>query len=161
MILLVLAGFGLLGFLLAIMQGGVKKQPKRYQYIAKKHVMTRHEERFFRILSEIFADKCYVMAQAHLSALLSHKVKGQNWRAAFSHINGKSVDFVLIKKDSLEVVCAIELDDASHEENERRIRDKEVERIFAEAKLPLVRFRDIRAMSRQEIVDKIAESSKL
>lgn len=61
----------------------------------------------------------------------------------------------------MEVVCAIELDDASHEENERRIRDKEVERIFAEAKLPLVRFRDIRAMSRQEIVDKIAESSKL
>lgn len=137
-----------------------KHEAKKYHYRAKSHVMTRYEEKFFRILNEIFADKCYVAPQVHLSALLDFKLSGQNWRGAFLHINGKSVDFVLLRKDNFEVICAIELDDASHESLERKKRDEEVERIFREAKLPLVRFRGVDRMSKQEIVDKIAEAMR-
>ncbi len=70
------------------------------------------------------------------------------------------MDFVLLRKDNFEVICAIELDDASHESLERKKRDEEVERIFREAKLPLVRLRGVNRMSKQEIVDKIAEATR-
>ena len=57
--------------------------------------------------------------QVHLSALLDHKVKGQDWRIAFRHINGKSVDYVLCDKATLQPVYAIELDDYTHEPRTR------------------------------------------
>ena len=104
--------------------------------------------------------KWYVVPQVHLSALLNHKVKGQNWKGAFQHINGKSVDFVLLSKENAKPICAIELDDSSHDRNDRLSRDEEVERIFKQAKIPLARFRNINNLSRQDIVRIIAEAVK-
>ena len=76
----------------------------------------------------------------HLSALFDHKVKGQDWKFAFRHINGKSVDYVLCDRSTLTPVYAIELDDFTHSRSDRIERDSEVERIFRQAQLPLVRF---------------------
>lgn len=36
-------------------------------------------------------------------------------------------------------VCAIELDDSSHEREDRRVRDIEVERILEQAQIPFIR----------------------
>ncbi len=131
-----------------------------YKYIGRGHIMTKREEKFFRMLNEIFHDKCYVVPQVHLSSLLNHKVKGQNWNAAFSHINGKSVDYVLLRCHDLSVLCAVELDDASHDITCRVERDKEVENIFQSAHIPLVRLRSLENMSKQEIVDCFAKVIK-
>ena len=61
-----------------------------------------------------------------LPTIVDFKVVGQNWKAAFRHINGKSVDFVLCEKDNVAPVFAIE-------------RDGEMERILRQAGLPLLR----------------------
>lgn len=125
----------------------------KYEYRAKKHLMTSREEYCFVTLNRIFNKKYYVIPQVHLSALFDHQINRQNWKGAFAHINGKSVDFVLLDKHTLAPVCAIELDDSSHDTAERRSRDNEVERIFEQAKLPLVRLRQFEKMSAREIVD--------
>lgn len=137
-----------------------KARPK-YLYTAKKHIMTSHEEKFFKILCEIFEHKCYVIPQVHLSALLNHKVKGQDWRSAFYHINGKSVDFVLCRRSDLSPLCAIELDDSSHDSVQRIERDVEVERIFQYANLPLVRFRNTESLSKQDIVNQLSSNIRM
>lgn len=129
----------------------------KYRYAKKKTIMTPYEQRFFLILTEIFNQKCYIIPQVHLSKLLNHKIKGQNWRGAFSHINGKSVDFVLLRKSNLEPLCAIELDDWTHTLQNRQKRDYEVESIFQSAGLPLARFHNIDELSKQEIVDHITQ----
>ena len=120
--------------------------------------MTRREEKFFVNLSEIFGEKCYIVPQIHLSALLDHKIPKQNWRGAFAHINGKSVDFVLLRRKDLSVLCAVELDDSTHSVESRVKRDAEVERIFCQAKIPLVRIKAPEKMSKQEIVNLFADS---
>ena len=102
-------------------------------------MMTRPEERCFRRLQSKYGDKYYIVPQVHLSAIFEYRIKGQNYRGAFSHINGKSVDSVLLDKKTLEIYCAVELDDFTHEREDRILRDKEVERIFAEAGAKLVR----------------------
>ncbi len=132
----------------------------KYRYFAKNYVMTQRENEFFKLLNDIFGSKWYVVPQVHLSALLNHKVKGQNWKSAFNHINGKSVDFVLIGKDTMKTICAIELDDSSHNSAKRQERDEEVERIFAAANIPLARFRNPEKMSRQEIVETVTLAIK-
>ena len=131
-----------------------------YRYYSKPYIMTERENKFFTTLNDIFGSKWHVIPQVHLSALLNHKVKGQNWKAAFRHINGKSVDFVLISKETNKTICAIELDDSTHKYKNRAERDAEVERMFADAKMPLARFHSIDKLSRQEIVSTVADAIK-
>ena len=129
----------------------------QYRYYAKPFVMTSRENECFKILNEIFSSKWFVVPQVHLSALLDYRVKGQNWNAAFRHINGKSVDFVLIGKESYRVICAIELDDSTHNKPERKERDVEIERIFNQAKIPLVRISKFEAMTKAELAKVITD----
>lgn len=129
----------------------------QYRYYAKPFVMTSRENECFKILNEIFSSKWFVMPQVHLSALLDYRVKGQNWNAAFRHINGKSVDFVLIGKESYRVICAIELDDSTHNKPERKERDVEIERIFNQAKIPLARISKFEAMTKAELAKVITD----
>lgn len=141
----------------------IKKQYKKfrtgepYHYSRKNALMTNAERRFFELLVEMAADKFFVFPQVHLTALLEHKVEnGQWWDAAFVHINGKSVDYVICDRQSLCPLVAIELDDWSHELEHRKKRDIEVERIMTEAKVPLVRFANIKEMNKTEIISKIS-----
>ena len=118
-------------------------------------MMTRAEEGVFRKLVELCEGQCYVVPQVHLSSLFEHKIRGQRYGAAFSHINGKSVDFVLLDQESLKPLCAIELDDSSHNATDRQERDQEVERIFAVAKFPLIRLSQSTASSREKVGEAI------
>lgn len=129
----------------------------QYKYYAKSYVMTSRENECFKILNEIFSSKWFVVPQVHLSALLDYRVKGQNWNAAFRHINGKSVDFVLIGKESYKVICAIELDDSTHSKPDRIERDVEIERMFKEAGIPLARISKFESMTKPELAKAITD----
>jgi very-short-patch-repair endonuclease len=96
----------------------------------------------------------------HLSTLLDHSVKGQNWRVVLAHINRKSVDFILCDKAYISPKLAIELDDRSHERPDRQERDKEVERILKDAGLPLLRLENHRRFNPVELSQKIQELLK-
>lgn len=130
----------------------------QYKYYAKSYVMTSRENDCFKILNEIFSSKWFVVPQVHLSALLDYRVKGQNWNAAFRHINGKSVDFVLIGKESYKVVCAIELDDSTHSKPDRKERDIEIERMFKGARIPLARISKFESMTKPEIAKVVTDA---
>ena len=147
---------GVIALMLIINLKNKPEKQKLYKYYAKKQIMTNREADFFVKLNTIFNERFFVIPQVHLSAMLDERVKGQNWRSAFRHINGKSVDYVLISRTSLELICAIELDDNTHDRPERSARDKEVERIFEQAKIPLTRFRDIRGISNSKIISEIS-----
>lgn len=131
-----------------------------YNYRAKSLIMTKTEADFFIKLDQVVKERYYVFPQVHLSALLDHKINGQDWRFAFRHINGKSVDFVLCDRATLRPTYAIELDDRTHEQPDRRKRDVEVERIFKEAKLPLVRFKN-KDISEPEIIQALSNAMKM
>lgn len=133
----------------------VTKEAHVYSYRRKDFLMTKAENDFFSVLKELLKDRYQIFPQVHLSALLDQKVKGQNWNAAFRHINQKSVDFVVCDKTYARPLLAIELDDFSHDAEERRSRDVEVERIFENANMPLLRFREYETMSREAIATQI------
>ncbi len=113
-----------------------------YQYTARHLPMTETEADFFMKLEIAVGERYYIFPQVHLSSILDHRVSGQDWRFAFRHINGKSVDFLLCDKSTLKPTYAIELDDYTHERKDRIKRDIEVERIFQAAGIPLVRLKD-------------------
>lgn len=137
----------------------VKKKPL-YKYTRKDFLISRPEHEFFNVLVEILGSKYYIFTQVHLPTILDHKIKGQTWKAAFSHINGKSVDFVVCDKAYIKPLLAIELDDKSHDRLDRIERDSEVERMLEEAGMPLIRFGNNGSFNKEEINRLIVEKLK-
>jgi very-short-patch-repair endonuclease len=111
----------------------------KYLYRKKDLLMTSAERELFGVLVGLVGNEYLIFSQIHLATILDHKVVGQNWRSAFRHIDEKSVDFVICDKKSTKLLLVIELDDKTHEFENRRIRDEEVERILSEAHIPLLR----------------------
>ena len=157
--LLVLAGvvivlIVIIGILKAKFGGG-EDEKKQYQYKRKNFFLTRAEHECFDALMAAVGNDYLIFAQVHLPTLIDNKVVGQNWRAAFRHINGKSVDFVLCDKAYISPKLAIELDDKTHERPERQERDMEVERILREAGVPLLRIGNNGRFSANDLAEKI------
>lgn len=153
-IYLILAAVTVVTFLIYLRKRPNEKESPQYQYQKKEAVMTNAEARFFEKLTEVIGKRFIVIPQAHLSTFINHKVKGQNWKGAFSVINGKSVDFLLVEKNTLKPVVAIELDDWSHKKEDRILRDEKVKKILDESGVLLIRF-DNPDISGQAIVDTV------
>ena len=132
----------------------VSTKPK-YGYIKKQYFMTKAENELFKLLSKEFTDEFVVFAQVHLPTIVNHKVKSQNWNAAFNAINRKSVDFVLCDKVYLSPKLAIELDDKSHEQEDRKERDAFVEEVLQGAGVPLLRIQNKGYFDTKEIVEAV------
>ncbi len=133
-----------------------KAKPK-YEYKRKSFFMTRTEQAFYKGLVQAVGSEFFIFPQAHLPTLIDEKVPGQDWRAARSHVNRKSVDFVLCDKEYISPKLAIELDDSSHERQERIERDREVERIFDSVGMPLLRVEYRENLSVEELASRIRE----
>jgi very-short-patch-repair endonuclease len=134
------------------------KSPTIYRYGRKDFFMNRAEHEFFDILNDVVGSSYYVFPQVHLSTILEHRIKGQDWRAAFRRINGKSVDFVICDKAYIKPLLAIELDGRSHDIEAVRQRDADVEHIFERADLRLLRFANHGIPDREEVKRRIAEA---
>lgn len=59
--------------------------------------------------------------------------------AAFNRMSQKHLDFVLCCPHDAAIVCAVELDDASHRRADRRARDAFLDAALSAAQVPLVR----------------------
>ena len=147
-----------LAILKAVVEGDSDEHEKpKYRYARKQFFLTRAEHEFYDALIVAVGDKYHVFAQVHLPTILDNKVKGQDWRAALAHINRKSVDFVLCDKTYISPKLAIELDDKSHERPDRQERDKEVERILADAGVQLLRIENKGHFDPAELAQRINE----
>lgn len=144
--------------ILIIISVAIAPRKVKYHYNAKAYIMTRAEVDLYNKLRTICKDRYYIFPQIHLSSLLDHRVKNQNFRAAFYHINGKSVDFVLVDQKTMKTKYIIELDDYTHNRRDRKSRDMEVDRIFGEVGIPLVRLSNTLRKSPIQIQNDIKNS---
>lgn len=138
-----------------ISKSSYSKLSTKYRYRRKDFIMTKAENDFFDVIMQAVGDNYHVFPQVHLSEFLDHKVKGQNWQHALHYINQKSVDYVICDKQYRRPLLAIELDDWSHNSTIRQERDANVERIFQESGMPLLRFKDFTNLSVAEVAPRI------
>jgi hypothetical protein len=115
---------------------------QQFPYIKKDCLLTPAERSFLGVLEQAIGGQYRVYAQVRLADLLAVRTGiGRSARTiALNRINRKHADFVLCDKETLEIVCAIELDDASHQQARRKERDTFVEEACRVAGLPLARF---------------------
>lgn len=102
-----------------------------------KPTMSRPEQvLYFRLVRAL--PEQIVLAQVQLSRILGVK-KGYSFKYWYNRINRMSADFVVCNKDS-RVVAVIELDDSSHERDDRKIADAKKNRVLTSAGIRIVRW---------------------
>ena len=79
-------------------------------------------------------------------------------QVALNKINRKHFDFVLCRADDLTVLCAIELNDASHQQKHRQERDELLAEVCRSAGLPLIMFDARHAYAAADVSARIAEA---
>ena len=119
----------------------LKKKPLQQDnlpYSKKKYLLTEAELKFFHVLQQAVGDQYYICPQIYLPSIVFTSAKGRQFYSAFSRIKQKSVDFILCDKQYLSPLCAIELNDSSHNKEKRKQRDVFVSQVLERAELPLI-----------------------
>lgn len=123
-----------LAFLKAKGQGGIGDQA--WPFYAKKPLSQPEQVLYFRLVQAL--PEHIILAQVQLSRLLGVK-KGNNYQAWFNRINRMSADFVVCNKDS-SIVAVIELDDATHQKEDRQAADAKKDKALASANVRVIRW---------------------
>lgn len=107
-----------------------------WPFYAKKPLSQPEQVLYFRLIQAL--PDHIILAQVQLSRLLGVK-KGNNFQSWNNRINRMSADFVVCKKDS-SIVAVIELDDATHQREDRQVADAKKDRALASAAIRIVRW---------------------
>jgi hypothetical protein len=95
---------------------------------SKKQLLTNAETNFFESLKTMIGDDYYVFPEIPMLEIM---------RPKDNHISQKRIDFVVFDKN-YNPVLAIELDDYSHEREDRKTRDKFVDEACASAGINII-----------------------
>ena len=103
-------------------------------YEKKEYLMTKNELKFYKLLKKI-TDKLNLTIFAQVS--LYQVIKNKEFKD-FNKIRSKSIDFVITENNGKIKLC-IELDDNSHNKNNRIERDTFINEIFKQTNINLLR----------------------
>lgn len=131
---------GCLAALFGVFGGGSRTtitETKTYPYRVRDAFLTPAETSFYHVLHQVVDGRVTIFTKVNLWDIFyvaqPHKHPG-----ARPHIAQKHVDFLLCRPDNLQPIIGIELDDSSHEKEDRRQRDAAVDAVFNAAELPLL-----------------------
>lgn len=137
LLILVAIIMGVLKALLA----GKKSGGISFPYEAISHLFTPAERSFLGVLDYIVGSDYRVFGKVRVADIIqvTKGISRNNWRQAFNRIQSKHFDFVICRASDFAIMLLIELDDRSHNKNNRVERDTFVEQAASAARLPLLR----------------------
>lgn len=156
-VVLVLVAFVVLALLKARFSraGGVDKAGV---YYLRKSLFSPAERSFLGVLDASLPPGVRIFGKVRLEDILgvvSGLERGER-QAARNRISRKHVDFLLVRSSDLAPVGGIELDDSSHDADDRKERDSFVDSAFASAGLSLLHVPAQKSYNPAEVKSKIA-----
>lgn len=111
-------------------------------YGVKETIMSSPERLFFESCRSALGPNYDIYPQVNLDKIFKINYFGDYRRFLIylRKINQKSVDFLVVNRNTQSPIFAIELDDATHEYKDRKERDNLINSLFDYQKLPLLRF---------------------
>lgn len=118
---------------------GTAGEPERYPFEMTRPLSEREQVLYWR-LRKVLPDQM-ILAQVAVSRILRVE-KGHDFRTWLNRINRMTVDFLVCLPDGT-IVAAVELDDSSHDVDERALADAKKTKALESAGIKLLRFREI------------------
>lgn len=133
---LILAVFAVLAVLKVLVRGGAKGGA----YYLRKALFTAAERSFLGVLERVLPLGVRVFGKVRLADIFGVQsgLDASARQSARNRIERKHVDFLLVRADDLAPLAGVELDDKSHEEEDRQARDALVDEVYKSAGLPLL-----------------------
>lgn len=134
------------------------EEKKKYEFRKIEKLYTDNEMAFLRELRKGIDEKYDINGKVRLADVIKVKSESRfNWQNGFNRIKAKHLDYVLSEKDTGKIVCCIELDDKSHESEDRIKRDIFLNNALKEARVKIVRFKSKYGYDAEEIKKAINE----
>ena len=128
-------------------------------YVLKRYLMSKAERSFFGVLEQVTdSSKYYLFPQVSLGNLVDVEKDTGSYQTYHNKVDRKSVDFVLFDRNAVSPVLAIELDDSSHDREDRQERDAFVDGVLAKVGLPLLHVRVQAAYDPKQLAASIGEA---
>jgi len=120
--------------------GVAKSEGSGEHYLLKKSLFSPAERSFIGVLESLNLPDTRICAKVRLADIFGVKrgLPRGGAQGALNRISAKHVDFLLVQHSDGAPVMGIELDDKSHEEDDRKSRDAFVDGVFRETGLPLL-----------------------
>jgi len=111
-----------------------------YPYRKLDALFTPAERSFLGVLMQAVENDAQVFGKVRVADILATKkgMSASERQTAFNKISSKHFDFILCSKKDLSVLCAIELNDSSHNSKKRKDRDVFLEGACKSAGVPLI-----------------------
>ena len=117
----------LLAIVIVIVIVIVKLSPKKgaqqteYPYRKLDVLFSPAERSFLGVLDQAVGENAQIFGKVRVADVIAPKkgISPSDWQKAFNKISGKHFDFLLCNKKDLSVLCAIELNDSSHNSKKR------------------------------------------
>lgn len=125
--------------------GAVEPEEEIYSFYRRKYLFTKNEFYFYKQLQKISEEKNLIpLAKVRLADFIEVSNKSE-YMKYFAKIRSKHIDFLLLDKEKLKIVVAIELDDNSHSDEKDDFKNK----LFEQINIPLVRCKGIGTVEEQ------------
>lgn len=112
----------------------------KYPYFARNYLLTKAELEFYKALTNAIPENLMIAPKVRLADIIT--CTDQNWHRGFgSKISSKHIDFVLYDPTNAQIKLCIELDDATHDRQDRKRRDEFVEQALRISAVPLLRIK--------------------
>lgn len=118
----------------------IRPKCRKVEYKSCETILTPAEQTFFKALKEAVGDIAGISLKPRLADILKPNAKGKTYQTAFNRICSKHVDFLLYDPITFQIKAAIELDDSSHRQSNRKQRDDFLNQAFRSTDIPLHRF---------------------
>ena len=107
-----------------------KDEPK---YNKKEHYLTKTEINFFHTIQYIVSDKYITFPQVPLSQIVE-----KNSNSKYQNELYRIIDICIFSKENYEPLLCIEINDNTHHQKERYLRDLKVKEILRQAEIPII-----------------------
>lgn len=110
-------------------KAGLKEKYDLSRYYLKNSIVTPVEKWMYNIIKDELTEEYFVAPKVGIKDFVGVK-KGNNYMKYFGHIAQRHIDFLVCKKETLSPAFGIEIDDTSHEQQNRKDRDQENDLIY-------------------------------
>lgn len=156
--LIPLAVLAVLAVAAKMLMGLKGKGSQESPYQKEPTLFTPAERSFLGVLEQAVGNEFRIVGKVRLADVLKVKpgLDGPARQRAFNRIQSKHLDFVACDPNDLSIEFAVELDDKSHNQQDRQDRDTFLDKAMEAAGLPIIRFAAKKTYSVQEVGDAIA-----
>ncbi len=127
-----------------------------FPYQKAKALFSPAERSFLGVIDQVVGAEFRVFGKVRIADVVTVKTMSNRsaWQKAFNRISSKHFDFIICRSADLSIVCAVELNDKSHQKNSRKSRDEFVIGVCNSISVPLVEINAQASYSIQELKER-------